>query len=136
MSAIPSSKRIRARRISDNSRPDPRCFLDEETITYANRMLRGVDLTVDPQLQEQLVAGRDAGSFLSTGSMDTYRRDNYLTKIFNKRGNAQANTAEYANLAHQVQQALEDRFAAYQLPERSAAQRKLLQPYLPSLCRY
>jgi len=113
-----------------------KAILDEETINYANRMLRGVDLPVDHQLQEQLIAGRDAGSFLSTGSMDTYRRDNYLTKIFNKRGIAQANTAESNNLAHQVQQALADRFAAYQLPERSAAQRKLLQPYLPSPCRY
>ncbi len=99
-------------------------------------MLRGVDLSVDPLLLKQLIAGRDAGSFLSAGSMDTYHRDNYLTKIFNKRGIAQANTADSTNLAQQVEQTLAERIAAYQLPERSAAQKKLLQPYLPSLCRY
>ncbi len=113
-----------------------KAILDEEMINYANRTLRGVDLTVDPQLQELIAAGRDAGSFLSIGSMQTYRRDNYLTKIFDKRGIAQAKIAETNNLAHQVQQVLEERIAAYQLPERSAPQRKLLQPYLPSPCRY
>jgi trimethylamine---corrinoid protein Co-methyltransferase len=113
-----------------------KAILDEETINYVNRMLQDVDLKVDPLLLEQLVDGRDAGSFLSAGSMDTYRRDNYLTKIFNKRGISQANTADSTSLAQQVEQALSERIAAYQLPERSAAQKKLLQPYLPSLCRY
>jgi trimethylamine---corrinoid protein Co-methyltransferase len=113
-----------------------KAILDEETIYYVNRMLRGVDLSVDPLLLKQLIAGRDAGSFLSAGSMDTYRRDNYLTKIFNKRGIAQANTADSTNLARQVEQTLAERIAAYQLPERSIAQKKLLQTYLPSLCRY
>lgn len=113
-----------------------KAILDEETMNYANRMLRGVDPTVDHRLQEQLVEGRDAGSFLYTGSMDIYRRDNYLTRIFNKRGIAQPGTEESLLLGHQVQQVLEDRLAAYKSPERSAAQRKLLQAYLPSQCRY
>jgi len=113
-----------------------KAILDEETINYANRMLQGVELSVDPLLLEQLAAGRDAGSFLSIGSMVTYRRDNYMTKIFDKRGIAQANTTGSSDLAQQVEQVLEERIAAYQLPERSATQRKLLQPYLPSSCRY
>ena len=113
-----------------------KAILDEETINYANRMLRGVDPTVDHRLQEQLVEGRESGSFLYTGSMDTYRRDNYLTTVFDKRGIAQAGTEASVHLAHQVQQVLEDRFAAYESPQRSAAQRKLLQAYLPSQCRY
>ena len=113
-----------------------KAILDEETINYANRMLQGVELSIEPLLLQQLVEGRDAGSFLGIGSMDSYRRDNYLTKIFNKRGIAQANATDSNSLAQQVEQVLADRIAAYQLPERSAAQRRLLQPYLPSLCRY
>lgn len=113
-----------------------KAILDEETINYANRMLRGVDLNIDPLLPEQLASGRDAGSFLSTGTIDVYRRDNYLTKIFNKRGIAQVTTADSTDLARQAELALAERIAAYQLPERSAAQKKLLQPYLPSPCRY
>jgi hypothetical protein len=77
-----------------------------------------------------------AGSFLLIGSMDTYRRDNYLTKIFNKWGIAQAGNAEKTDLAYKIQQVLEKRIAAYQLPQRSAARKKLLQPHLPSQCQY
>ncbi len=113
-----------------------KAILDEEMINYANRMLRGVDQTIDPQVQDLIAAGRDAGSFLSTGSMNTYRRDNYLTKLFHKRGIVQDNADDTTHLTHKVQRALEERIAAYQLPERSAAQQKLLQPYLPSSCRY
>jgi len=113
-----------------------KAILDEEMMRYSNRMLQGVKMTVDFELPGLLAAGQEAGSFLSIGSMNTYRRDNYLTKIFNKWGLAHTNNAEKANLAYKVQQVLENRIAAYQLPERSAAQKKLLQSYLPSQCQY
>jgi len=93
-------------------------------------------MIVDPKITKILAAGMDAGSFLGIGSMDTYRRDNYITKIFNKWGIAQANNDEKTNLAYKVQQVLESRIAAYQLPQRDVAQRKLLQPFLPSQCQY
>jgi trimethylamine--corrinoid protein Co-methyltransferase len=113
-----------------------KAILDEEMMRYANRMLQGVEMAVDPELPELLAAGQEAGSFLLIGSMDTYRRDNYLTKIHNKWGIALADNAEKTNLAYKVQQVLEKRIAAYQLPERTAAQKKLLQLHLPSLCQY
>jgi trimethylamine---corrinoid protein Co-methyltransferase len=113
-----------------------KAILDEEMMRYSNRMLQGVEMTIDSKLPGLLAAGQEAGSFLVIGSMDTYRRDNYLTKIFNKWGIAHADNAEKTDLACKVQQVLERRIAAYQLPERSAAQKKLLQPYLPSQCQY
>jgi trimethylamine---corrinoid protein Co-methyltransferase len=113
-----------------------KAILDEEMIRYSNRVLQGVEMSVDSELPGLLAAGQEAGSFLLIGSMAAYRRDNYLTKVFNKWGIAQAGNTEKTNLSHKVQQVLERRIAAYQLPERSAAQKKLLQPYLPSQCRY
>jgi len=113
-----------------------KAILDEEMMRYSNRMLQGVEMTIDPKLPELLAAGQEAGSFLGVGSMNTYRRDNYLTKIFNKWGIAQAENAAKTNLAHNVQKVLESRIAAYQLPERNATQKNLLQPYLPSQCQY
>jgi len=111
-------------------------ILDEEMMRYANRILQGVEMTVDSALPELLNAGQEAGSFLGIGSMSTFRRDNYLTKLFNKWGIAQVDNAERTHLAFKVQRVLEKRIAAYQLPERSAAQKKLLQPHLPSQCQY
>lgn len=113
-----------------------KAILDEEMMRYTNRMLQGMEMIVDPKITKILAAGMDAGSFLGIGSMDTYRRDNYITKIFNKWGIAQANNDEKTNLAYKVQQVLESRIAAYQLPQRDVAQRKLLQPFLPSQCQY
>jgi len=113
-----------------------KAILDEEMMRYCNRMLQGVEMAIDPQLTGLLAAGLEAGSFIGVGSMDTYRRDNYLTKIFNKWGIAEAGNAEKTGLAKTVQKVLDTRIAAYQLPERSAAQEKLLQPYLPSQCKY
>jgi trimethylamine---corrinoid protein Co-methyltransferase len=113
-----------------------KAILDEEMMRYSNRVLQGVQMTVDSELPGLLAAGQQANSFLYIGSMDAYRRDNYLTKTFNKWGIAHAGNTEKTNLAHKVQQVLGRRIAAYQLPERSAAQKKLLQPYLPSQCRY
>lgn len=113
-----------------------KAILDEEMMRHANRMLQGVDMTLDPNLPEVLAQGMAAGSFLGIGSMDTYRRDNYMTTIFNKWGIAHVDNTSKTDLACQVQQVLERRMAAYQLPERSDAQKKLLQPYLPSHCRY
>jgi trimethylamine---corrinoid protein Co-methyltransferase len=113
-----------------------KAILDEEMMRYSNRVLQGVEMTVDSELPGLLTAGQQANSFLYIGSMDTYRRDNYLTKTFNKWGIAHAGNSEKTNLACKVQQVLERRITAYQLPERSTAQKKLLQPYLPSRCQY
>lgn len=113
-----------------------KAILDEEMMRYCNRTLQGVNMSVDPDLPGLLSAGQEAGSFLLIGSMDTYRRDNYLTKIFNKWGIALADNIEKTDLAYKVGKILERRIAAYQLPDRSAAQKKLLQPHLPSQCQY
>lgn len=113
-----------------------KAILDEETMNYANRMLQGVEMTFDPRLPELLAAGREAGNFLGIGSMATYRRDNYMTKIFNKWGMSHMDKPAKTNLAYKVQKVLEDRIASYELPERSAVQKKLLQPHLPSRCQY
>ena len=113
-----------------------KALLDEEAMRYTNRMLRGLDMSMDLALPERLTAAMAAGSFLGIGSMKTYRRDHYLTKIFNKQGISKANTGEKADLKDTVQKAMEARIASYQLPERSESQKKLLQTYLPSRCRY
>jgi len=113
-----------------------KAILDEEMMHYTNRMLRGVETTFDQRLPELLAAGREAGNFLGIGSMATYRRDNYMTRIFNKWGMSHADKPAKTDLAYKVDKVLESRIAAYHLPEHSAAQKKLLQPYLPSQCRY
>jgi trimethylamine--corrinoid protein Co-methyltransferase len=68
--------------------------------------------------------------------MKTYNRDNYMTNVFNKWGISKAENEQKSNLSFISRQMLESRIASYVLPERSDAQKKILQPHLPSQCRY
>jgi len=113
-----------------------KAILDEEMIQYANRTLKGVQMTIDPKLPKMLSDGMDAGSFLGIGRMKNYHRDNYMTKVFNKWGISQIEKDQKSNLACIAREILESRIALYELPKRSDAQKKILQPYLPSRCRY
>lgn len=117
-----------------------KAILDEETIVCANRMLQGVDPAIDDQLREKISEARESGSFLYAGSMETYRRDNYLAGVFDKNGiagaGAGAGTEAAGHLTRQVENIMAERIAAYERPERTAAQKKLLQEFLPSRCRY
>ena len=112
-----------------------KAVLDEEMIRNANRILQGLDLGLEPKLPELIAAGRKAGSFLGLGSLKTYRRDNYMTQIYNKWGISSADKDEKADLAYKAEQILKNRIAAYQPPERTMAQFKLLEPHLPSPCK-
>jgi len=112
-----------------------KALLDEEMLRNVNRMLEGVEMAVDPKLAEKLGIGRDAGNFLGGGSMATYRRDNYMSKLFNKWGMSHMDKPEKSDVTYKVQKALEERLAAYVQPERTNAQMKLLMEHLPSVCK-
>jgi trimethylamine--corrinoid protein Co-methyltransferase len=113
-----------------------KAILDEEMMRYANRMLRGTELMIDEKLPKMLSAGLDAGGFLGIGRMKTYNRDNYMTNVFNKWGIGKAENPQKSDLSFIARQMLESRIASYVLPERSDAKKKILQPHLPSQCRY
>jgi trimethylamine---corrinoid protein Co-methyltransferase len=111
-------------------------ILDEETMRVTNRMLQGAVMTIDQNLPEKLSAGMNAGNFLGIGRMKTYHRDNYMTNVFNKWGIGQAENPEKSDLAIIAQKIIEERIASYELPERTATQKKILQAQLPLQCLY
>lgn len=113
-----------------------KAILDEESMRYVNRMLRGTDFTLNKSLPESLHAAQSDGSFLGIGSMAAYRKDHYLTEIFNKTGVSKAMSSEKITLQETVDRVIKERVNGYELPDRSASQKKLLQPYLPTKCRY
>lgn len=113
-----------------------KAILDEEMIRNANRLLSGVDLAISPELSSFIAEGQTDGSFLSVGTMETYKRDNYLTSTFNKWGISSVDDEAKASLNYKAEKEIKERMEAYQQPERSASQKKLLQPLLPSMCRY
>jgi len=113
-----------------------KAILDEEMMRVMNRMHQGAVMTIDPKLPETLASGMDAGNFLGLGSMKSYRRDNYMTEVFNKWGIGQAENPEKSDMAYISRKIIDHRIASYELPERTEAQKKILQAHLPIQCQY
>ncbi len=113
-----------------------KAILDEEMMRLANRMLQGDPPAPEPRLAEILESGIKRGSFLGVGRMSTYHKDNYMSQVFNKWGLSQSENSMKSDLSCIVQDLLEKRVESYALPDRTDAQEKILQPHLPTRCRY
>jgi trimethylamine---corrinoid protein Co-methyltransferase len=117
------------------------CFtkmiLDEEMLIQCNRLLQGLDLSMDPSLKDKLKKSLDTGSFLSIGSAALYRKEQRVTRIFDKTGiRTDPDGPQKGRVADNVSREIESRCAAYEPPARSRAQRSLLQKYLPTPFKY
>ncbi|MCA1792291.1 MAG: trimethylamine methyltransferase family protein [Desulfotignum sp.] len=112
-------------------------ILDEEMVISCNRLLQGLDLSMDPLLKDKLKKSLDTGSFLSIGSAALYRKEQRVTRIFDKTGiRMDPHTSQKGYVADNVSREIEKRCAAYVLPARSKTQKNLLQKYLPTPCKY
>ncbi len=111
-------------------------ILDEELIINCNRLLQGLDLSIDPLLKDKLAKSLETKSFLTLGAIDIYRKEQRVTKIFDKRGIDPDNRTAENIVDLNIIKEISSRCAAYVLPDRSKAQKNILQPYLPSQCKY
>jgi len=111
-------------------------ILDEELIVNCNRILAGLNLEFDPLLKDKLVESLSTKSFLTIGSPAIYRKEQRVSHIFDKKGIDLGNNTSDVSLDTNVLKEIEKRCAAYVLPDRSKAQIKLLQAYLPTQCKY
>lgn len=112
-------------------------IFDEELMINCNRTLQGLNLSVDPNLQEKLIKSTDTGNFIIIGDIGIYRKEQRVTPVFDKKGIAPGHTNTPESTAHlNAQKIIEKRCASYTLPERSKEQKALLQAFLPSQCRY
>ena len=112
-------------------------LLDEEMLIQCNRLLQGLDLSMDPSLKDKLKQSLDTGSFLSIGSAALYRKEQRVTRIFDKTGiQMDHNKSQKAVVENNIFREIENRCGAYVLPARSRTQKNLLQEYLPTPCKY
>lgn len=109
---------------------------DEELLIHCNRALQGLNPGMDPNLKDKLMKSVETKSFLTIGDVGIYRKESRLTPVFNKKGFDAATPQDESVIARNAGKIMEKRCASYTLPERSKAQQALLQPYLPSQCKY
>ncbi|MBW2592997.1 MAG: trimethylamine methyltransferase family protein [Deltaproteobacteria bacterium] len=110
-------------------------ILDEELMINCNRTLQGLNLSFDPMLKDKLTKSLGTKSFLTIGSTAIYRQEQRVSNIFDKKGIDPNNLSSETPVDVNVSKEIEKRCAAYVLPERSKAQKNLLQKYLPSQCK-
>jgi trimethylamine---corrinoid protein Co-methyltransferase len=111
-------------------------IFDEEVMINCNRILQGLNLSIDPMLKNKLARSIETKSFLTIGDVNIYRKEQRITKIFDKKGidasNAPLNNSTHFNAKTEIDR----RCAEYALPERNKSQKNLLQKYLPTDCKY
>lgn len=109
---------------------------DEELLVNCNRILQGLDLSIDPNLKDKLSKSIESKSFLTIGDVSIYRKEQRVTPIFNKKG-IDPNGESSESLIHlNAEKEIKKRVASYVLPQRSESQKMSLQKYLPSQCKY
>jgi len=111
-------------------------IFNEESIINCNRVLQGLDLSIDPQLKEKLKKSLDTKSFLTIGDISIYRKEQRVTQIFDKRGISSDNIPSNEGISLNAEKEINRRCAEYILPERSKTQKELLSNYLPTPCKY
>jgi trimethylamine---corrinoid protein Co-methyltransferase len=111
-------------------------ILDEELMINCNRTLQGLNLSFDPMLKDKLAESMATKSFLEIGSTAIYRKEQRISDILDKNGIDPNNSSSEIPMEVNVATEIEKRCAAYTLPDRSQAQKNLLQKYLPNQCKY
>lgn len=111
-------------------------IFDEELIINCNRSLQGLNLAFDPLIKDKLEKSLETKSFLTVGDTGIYRKEQRITKIFDKRGIRTDDALTQDDIHQYAQNEIDRRRKEYVLPERSKAQKALLSKYLPSKCKY
>ena len=112
-------------------------ILDEELIINCNRILEDLNLAFDPMLKEKLIESLETKSFLTIGSPAIYRKEQRVSPIFDKKGiEIERTSSSEIPVDFNISKEIEKRCSAYILPDRSKAQIKQLQKYLPTQCKY
>lgn len=114
-------------------------ILDEETNRYWDRINRGMEISEakGEKLVEEIAKIGPLGSYLIGKTPKEYRKEHYLTKVFNRENTgAQIVLDEKGSLHERAVKLIEKRLAQYQLPELEKGQKKLLNQYLPESEKY
>ncbi len=111
-------------------------IFDEEMLISCNRLLQGLNLSVDPSLKDKLEKAVETKSFLAIGDVGIYRKEQRISPVFDKRGIDPSKSPSENIIRLNAEKIIEKRCASYVLPNRSKDQQALLQKYLPTHCKY
>jgi len=112
-----------------------KAIYDEELVRVTNRYLQGISPKLDDNIIEDLLNAKETESFFRPKSPKRFKEDFYMPSGFYK-GGVYFNESKRKDIHTKALEEIDRRLETYQLPERSAGQKKLLNQYLPSQCKY
>lgn len=111
--------------------------LDEENIAYLKRINKGLDITEDKLHYDLIEKTGPRGNYLKGRTPKDYRQEHIFPNIFVREGGSAADIIEKnGDLAARARKYVNERLAAYELPEVTTTQKKLLNQYLPEGYKY
>lgn len=114
-------------------------ILDEEANRYWRRINDGMDISEakGEELVEEIKRIGPLGTFMVGKTPKAYRKEHYLTKLFNRENSGASLVIEEQGTLHdKAVKAIEKRLAEYTLPEIAKEQKKILNEYLPESEKY
>ena len=113
--------------------------MDEETIRYLMRLRRGFEVSdkrKEKALKDITKVG-PRGNFLGGRTPKEYREDNYLaSEVFNRKGCKENTREEQGDIRDRAKKVYDARMEAYELPDTTLEQKKLLNTELPEQYKF
>lgn len=112
-----------------------KAIYDEELVRITNHYLRGISQELDTNIIEDLLYAKETETFIRTKSPNRFKEDFYIPRGFYK-GGVSFNELEIKDIRMKALEEIDRRMEMYQLPERSMEQKRVLNQFLPSQCKY
>lgn len=113
-----------------------KAIYDEELVRVSNRYLKGISMELDEGIVEDMYKAKTTNTFLYTKSSRRFKEDFFIAKGFYKGGVKLNESQDRDELRWNALNEISRRIDNYVLPERTLEQKRLLNKYLPSQCKY
>lgn len=106
-------------------------LLDEESISFSRRMLKGFDCDPQKAFLKEIQKSGPRGNYMSGRTPKSYREEFIMPKYFNKQDPNEWQSAGSVSLKNNVKDAVNERLSSYIPPDITKEQNDLIKDYLP-----
>lgn len=111
--------------------------MNEENIAYLKRINQGLDITEEKLHYDLIQKTGPRGNYLKGRTPKDYRAEHIFPKFYVREGGSATDIiAQKGKLVDRARRYINERLEAYQLPDVTTTQKKLLNQYLPEGYKY
>ncbi|MEG2898542.1 MAG: trimethylamine methyltransferase family protein, partial [Eubacterium sp.] len=110
-------------------------LMDEDTLIYARRMVRGIDTNEEKSCFDLIKKIGPRGSYLKGRTPKMYREEFVMPTFFNKQDPNVWQNEGAQSLKEVTEKVVKERIDSYQAPDITKEQEKIVAPYIPEAYR-